>query len=192
VEAPEVATTQQSTHSSTPAFTHRLRSTATLKRHEDTSIARINMTESSPQPGDNDTHDKTIEPKSSHESIPDHGTGAVGTEGSARVRASSGASAETGDGTGASGAQSSGDEDESDEEEGDNDGDDNDDEDDEDEEDDDEPKLKYARLTQHLGPVYRNGDATSAFLVAGDKMIVGTHNGNIVSLASLFLCRMSC
>jgi hypothetical protein len=43
----------------------------------------------------------------------------------------------------------------------------------EDEEDveDDEPKLKYARLTGHLGPVYRNGDATSAFLVAGDKMV---------------------
>ncbi|KAI0838513.1 hypothetical protein F5Y06DRAFT_268264 [Hypoxylon sp. FL0890] len=30
-----------------------------------------------------------------------------------------------------------------------------------------------------MGAVYRNGDATSAFLVAGDKMIVGTHNGNI-------------
>jgi hypothetical protein len=38
-------------------------------------------------------------------------------------------------------------------------------------EDDDEPKLKYARLTSHLGPVYRNGDATSTFLVAGDKMV---------------------
>jgi hypothetical protein len=35
----------------------------------------------------------------------------------------------------------------------------------------DEPKLKYARLTSHLGPVYRNGDATSTFLVAGDKMV---------------------
>ncbi|KAI0909593.1 hypothetical protein F4823DRAFT_594039 [Ustulina deusta] len=55
-----------------------------------------------------------------------------------------------------------------------------DDEDDEEEEDDDdEPRLKYARLTQHLGAVYRNGDSTSAFLVAGDKMIVGTHKGNI-------------
>ncbi|KAE8445516.1 hypothetical protein EG329_013279 [Mollisiaceae sp. DMI_Dod_QoI] len=51
-------------------------------------------------------------------------------------------------------------------------------EDDEDEPED-EPKLKYARLTSHLGPVYRNGDATSTFLVAGDKMIIGTHNGNI-------------
>ncbi|KAI1075177.1 hypothetical protein F5B20DRAFT_561000 [Whalleya microplaca] len=30
-----------------------------------------------------------------------------------------------------------------------------------------------------MSGVYRNGDATSAFLVAGDKMIVGTHNGNI-------------
>ncbi|KAG9233263.1 putative vacuolar protein sorting-associated protein 41 like protein [Amylocarpus encephaloides] len=52
-------------------------------------------------------------------------------------------------------------------------------EDDEEEEEDEEPKLKYTRLTNHLGPVYRNGDATSAFLVAGDKMFIGTHNGNI-------------
>jgi vacuolar protein sorting-associated protein 41 len=36
---------------------------------------------------------------------------------------------------------------------------------------DEEPKLKYARMTGHLGSVYRNGDATSAFLVAGDKMV---------------------
>ncbi|KAL5627774.1 hypothetical protein BROUX41_002522 [Berkeleyomyces rouxiae] len=42
-----------------------------------------------------------------------------------------------------------------------------------------EPQLKTARLTANLGPVYRNGDATSAFLVGSDKMIVGTHNGNI-------------
>jgi len=44
------------------------------------------------------------------------------------------------------------------------------DDDDEDSEED-EPKLKYARLTSSLGPVYRNGDATSTFLVAGDKMV---------------------
>ncbi|KAF2752252.1 vacuolar assembly protein-like protein [Sporormia fimetaria CBS 119925] len=44
---------------------------------------------------------------------------------------------------------------------------------------DEEPKLKYSRLTSSLAPVYRNGDATSTFMVAGDKMIVGTHNGNI-------------
>lgn len=53
--------------------------------------------------------------------------------------------------------------------------DDEDDEEDDDEDDDDgeeeEPKLKYARLTSFLAPVYRNGDATSAFLVAGDKMV---------------------
>ncbi|KID98180.1 Tetratricopeptide-like helical, partial [Metarhizium majus ARSEF 297] len=53
-----------------------------------------------------------------------------------------------------------------------------DDEDDEDDEDE-EPRLKYARLTQSLSGLYRNGDATSAFLVGGDKMIIGTHNGNI-------------
>lgn len=61
------------------------------------------------------------------------------------------------------------DEDEEDEEE----------EDDDDDDDDEEPYLKYTQLTQHLRGVYRNGDATSAFLVAGDKMIIGTHNGNI-------------
>ncbi|CAH0026301.1 unnamed protein product [Clonostachys rhizophaga] len=54
-----------------------------------------------------------------------------------------------------------------------------DEEDDEDSDEDEEPELKYTPLTQHLAGVYRNGDATSAFLVAGDKMIVGTHNGNI-------------
>lgn len=48
-------------------------------------------------------------------------------------------------------------------------------EDDEDEDDEeDEPKLKYARMTSHLLPVYRNGDATSAFLMAGDKMVCRT------------------
>lgn len=44
-----------------------------------------------------------------------------------------------------------------------------------DEEDEDEaeeePKLKYTRLTSNLGPIYRNGDATSTFMVAGDKMV---------------------
>ncbi|KAK8111131.1 uncharacterized protein PG998_007588 [Apiospora kogelbergensis] len=57
-------------------------------------------------------------------------------------------------------------------------------EDDSDDDEDDEPKLKYARLTQHLSAVYRNGDMTSAFLVAGDKMLVGTHNGNMSEVAS--------
>ncbi|KAJ0424214.1 hypothetical protein BJY00DRAFT_277376 [Aspergillus carlsbadensis] len=47
------------------------------------------------------------------------------------------------------------------------------------EEEEDEPHLKYTYLTKQLGPVYRNGDATSALMATGDKMIVGTHNGNI-------------
>lgn len=68
--------------------------------------------------------------------------------------------------------------DEGDEEEDGDEGEEDEDEDEEDDEDE-EPRLKYARLTQHLAPVYRNGDATSSFLVAGDKMIIGTHNGNI-------------
>ncbi|TID14298.1 Vacuolar protein sorting-associated protein 41-like protein [Venturia nashicola] len=56
---------------------------------------------------------------------------------------------------------------------------DSDDEDDEEEGQDEEPKLKYSRLTGSLGAVYRAGDSSSAFLVAGDKMIIGTHNGNV-------------
>ncbi|KAI2631156.1 hypothetical protein GGS21DRAFT_523532 [Xylaria nigripes] len=67
------------------------------------------------------------------------------------------------------------DDDEEDEETEDDDGEDGEDE----EEEEDEPRLKHARLTPHLGTVYRNGDSTSAFLVAGDKMILGTHKGNI-------------
>jgi hypothetical protein len=43
----------------------------------------------------------------------------------------------------------------------------------EEEEEEDEPKLKYLTLTKSLDPVYRNGDATSAFLVTGDKMVCG-------------------
>lgn len=41
----------------------------------------------------------------------------------------------------------------------------------EEDEEEDEPKLKYARLTSHLAPIYRNGDATSCFMVGGDKMV---------------------
>lgn len=47
-------------------------------------------------------------------------------------------------------------------------------EDEEEDEEDDEPKLKYARMTGNLAPVYRNGDATSTFLVTGDKMVGST------------------
>lgn len=56
-------------------------------------------------------------------------------------------------------------------------GDEDEDEDEEDDEDE-EPTLKYARLTQHLRTVYRNGDATSSFLVAGDKMVCPRSNAN--------------
>lgn len=41
----------------------------------------------------------------------------------------------------------------------------------EDEDEDEEPRLKYASLTKSITPLYRNGDATSAFLVAGDVMV---------------------
>ncbi|KAK3046540.1 Vacuolar protein sorting-associated protein 41 [Extremus antarcticus] len=65
--------------------------------------------------------------------------------------------------------------------------DDDDDDEDEEDEDEDEPKLKYAKLTGSLPNVYRNGDSTSAFAVVGDKMVLGTHNGNVhvLSLPSL-------
>lgn len=45
------------------------------------------------------------------------------------------------------------------------------DEDEDEEEDEDEPKLKNARMTGYMTQLYRNGDATSSFLVAGDKMV---------------------
>lgn len=41
----------------------------------------------------------------------------------------------------------------------------------EEEEEEDEPRLKYTKLTGSLSSVYRNGDATSSFVVAGDKMV---------------------
>ena len=44
-------------------------------------------------------------------------------------------------------------------------------EEEEEDDEDEEPRLKYASLTKRQGPVYRNGDATSAFLVAGDKVV---------------------
>lgn len=43
----------------------------------------------------------------------------------------------------------------------------------EEEGEDEEPRLKYASLTKHMKSVYRNGDATSAFIVGGDKMVGG-------------------
>jgi hypothetical protein len=48
------------------------------------------------------------------------------------------------------------------------------DSDDEDEEET-EPVLKYSRLTSNLLPLYRNGDATSTFMVVGDKMVRPRH-----------------
>ncbi|OKL60324.1 hypothetical protein UA08_04059 [Talaromyces atroroseus] len=52
-------------------------------------------------------------------------------------------------------------------------------EDEDEEEEEEEPRLKYLYMTKCLPSLYRGGDATSSFLVGGDKMIVGTHNGNI-------------
>ncbi|KAK4935564.1 hypothetical protein LTR28_010333, partial [Elasticomyces elasticus] len=61
-------------------------------------------------------------------------------------------------------------------------------EEEEEEGEEDEPKLKYTKLTSSLGSVYRNGDATSSFVVAGDKMVLGTHNGNIVASIDGHVC----
>lgn len=41
----------------------------------------------------------------------------------------------------------------------------------EDDTEDEEPRFKYANLTKKLGPVYRNGDATSSVLTTADKMV---------------------
>src|SRR5690606_12393891 len=46
--------------------------------------------------------------------------------------------------------------------------------DEEEDDEEEEPKLKYTRLTKSLGAVYRNGDAVSSLLVAGDKMVIAT------------------
>jgi predicted RNA polymerase sigma factor len=45
------------------------------------------------------------------------------------------------------------------------------DEEDDDEEEDEEPRLKYVYATKCLPSLYRGGDATSTFRVAGDKMV---------------------
>ncbi|KAG6010544.1 hypothetical protein E4U21_005897 [Claviceps maximensis] len=83
-------------------------------------------------------------------------------------------------------------EEEEEDDDDDDDGEDDDEDDDEDEDEDEEPRLKYARLTQSLTGLYRNGDATSAFIVGGNKMIIGTHNGNIhiVQLPTLLPLRV--
>jgi vacuolar protein sorting-associated protein 41 len=39
------------------------------------------------------------------------------------------------------------------------------------EDEEEEPRLKYTPVTKRLSSLYRNGDAVSAFLVGGDKMV---------------------
>lgn len=57
------------------------------------------------------------------------------------------------------------------------------DSDDDDDDADEEPKLKYIRLTSNLLSLYRNGDATSTFLVAGDKMVPFCHSSKLPELS---------
>lgn len=63
-----------------------------------------------------------------------------------------------------------------------------DDDDDEDEEDEEEPRLKYATVTNRLNSLFRNGDAVSSFLVAGDKM-VGIIDTGELALSDTLLTR---
>ncbi|KAK4641419.1 Vacuolar protein sorting-associated protein 41 [Podospora bellae-mahoneyi] len=136
------------------------------------------MTGSSPQPGDNDPHHGKSPTESSSAGValkhpPASDATTTGPMGGLRVNTGAGATSD--DETDDTLEQSS-DEDGEREEEGEEEAEEGEEES---EDEDEEPKLKYARLTQHLGPLYRNGDATSTFLVAGDKQIIGTHNGNI-------------
>ena len=55
---------------------------------------------------------------------------------------------------------------------------DSDEDDEEEDEEDEEPRLEYTSVTKKLSSVYRNGDATSAFLVAGDKMVSAIKSRN--------------
>jgi hypothetical protein len=129
------------------------------------------MTESSPQPGDNETHDATTGPKPSTESAPDQADSATGASAPNHAQVPSAAGSVTGDISKHTLEQSSEDDSSSSDEDGSHDDEEEQESSDDDDEDEEEPKLKYARLTPHLGPVYRNGDATSASLVAGDKMV---------------------
>lgn len=65
---------------------------------------------------------------------------------------------------------------------------DSDQEEDDEEEEEEEPRLEYTSMTKKLTPIYRNGDATSAFLVAGDKMVSFTRSNGAFSNAPLKHC----
>ena len=70
-------------------------------------------------------------------------------------------------------------------EEDDGDEDEDEDEDEDDEDEDEEPQLKYGSLTKSVGGLYRNGDATSASLLSGDKMVCSTtYPGSIFYFSS--------
>lgn len=59
-----------------------------------------------------------------------------------------------------------------------------DEEDDDDEDEDEEPRLKYGSLTKSVGALYRNGDATSASLSSGDKMVCQAMRYGVISCVS--------
>ncbi|KAH7322836.1 hypothetical protein B0I35DRAFT_389754 [Stachybotrys elegans] len=145
------------------------------------------MTERSPQQGasTNDTDDTRDEPRAPPVPLPepaDSTSQDLDHDAPAQVTADAlpEPAHDDGEQAGGPGEESdSADAEGSEEEEEEEDDDDDEEDDDEDDDEDEEPRLKYTRLTQHLSSVYRNGDATSTFLVAGDKMILGTHDGSI-------------
>ncbi|OJD11872.1 hypothetical protein AJ78_07441 [Emergomyces pasteurianus Ep9510] len=57
--------------------------------------------------------------------------------------------------------------------------------DEDEDEDEEEPRLKYASLTKNISSVYRNGDATSSFMVAGDKMVLRVYHAHSATVSSI-------
>ena len=162
-----------------------------LRGHEYSIADPINMTEGSPDTGDRETpddaravvvanataSDENADTSSSSDSEAPIANDDGATEGLALGAPGRGSQVkddvgeDEGEGDEDGGEEEEEEEEEGEEEEDEDEEDDNDDDDDDDDEEDEEPKFKYARLTPHLSSVYRNGNSTSSFLVAGDKMV---------------------
>lgn len=145
---------------------------ASSKRHVQTSRIRPKMTDLVPGADD----DKTVEqPEVATSSVDeDHSSAAEAADrhdDDEKIGGHDGADETTEVGSEADGSEDDEQEDE-------------DEDDEEDEEDaDEEPRLKYTRLTQHLNAVYRNADATSSFLVSGDKQVYRPTRTTLLQLA---------
>lgn len=62
-----------------------------------------------------------------------------------------------------------------------------DEEEEEEEDEDEEPRLKYAYLTKHITNLYRGGDATSTFLVGGDKMVCYVQHVRMINDLTVYI-----